>query len=85
MKKLVSYFFVFNLILFGLIACETRDNSTGFYTGDSLATKETNEAKEIPVQEEKENAEKSMEPLVDIAPAVIDETSQIDEQELDYK
>ena len=84
MKKLVSYFFVFNLILFGLIACETSDNSTGFYTGDSLATKETNEAKEIPVQEE-ENAEKSMEPLVEIAPAVIDETSQIDEQELDYK
>ena len=49
MKKLVSYFFVFNLILFGLIACETSDNSTGFYTGDSLATKETNEAKEIGV------------------------------------
>ena len=84
MNKLVSYFFVFNLIVFGLISCETSDNSTGFYTGDSLATKKANETKEIPVQEE-ENAEKSMEPLVEIVPADVDETSQIDEQELDYK
>ena len=40
MKKILSYFFIINLVLFGLVACETIDSSTGFYTGDSLCNKE---------------------------------------------
>jgi len=50
MKKILSYFFIINLVLFGLIACETSDNSTGFYSGDSLATKKTNQVEEISVE-----------------------------------
>ena len=52
MKKILSYFFIINLVLFGLIACETSDNSTGFYTGDSLATKKTNQVEDISVEQE---------------------------------
>ena len=55
MKKILSYFFIINLVLFGLIACETSDNSTGFYTGDSLATKKTNQVEEISVTRKRTN------------------------------
>ena len=63
MKKILSYFFIINLVLFGLVACETIDSSTGFYTGDSLATKT----------------------LAETNPVIIEESSEITEEELDYK
>jgi len=84
MKKILSYFFIINLVLFGLIACETSDNSAGFYSGDSLATKNTNQVEEISVEQEKEQiTEKNS--LAETSPIIIEETSEITEEELDYK
>ena len=84
MKKILSYFFIINLVLFGLIACETSDNSTGFYTGDSLATKKTNQVEEISVKQEKEQITEK-ETLTETNPITIEESSEITEEELDYK
>ena len=82
--NLLSYFFFINLLLFGLIACETSDNSTGFYTGDSLATKKTNQVEEISVEQEKEQiTEKEI--LAETNPIITEEYSEISEEELDYK
>ena len=84
MKKILSYFFIINLVLFGLVACETKDSSTGFYTGDSLATKKTNQVEEISVEEKKEqNTENEI--LAETNPVIIEESSEIAEEELDYK
>ena len=84
MKKILSYFFIINLVLFGLVACETIDSSTGFYTGDSLATKKTNQVEEISV-EEKEEQNTENEILAETNPVIIEESSEITEEELDYK
>ena len=84
MNKILSYFFIINLILFGLVACETNDNSTGFYTGDSLATKKTNQVEEISVEEKKEQNTEN-ETLAETNPVIIEESSKIIEEELDYK
>ena len=84
MNKILSYFFIINLILFGLVACETNDNSTGFYTGDSLATKKTNQVEEISVEEKKEQNTEN-ETLAETNPVIIEESSEIIEEELDYK
>jgi len=84
MKKILSYFFIINLVLFGLIACETSDNATGFYTGDSLATKKTNQVEEISVEQEKEQITEK-ETLAETNPIIIEESSEITEEELDYK
>ena len=84
MKKILSYFFIINLVLFGLVACETNDSSTGFYTGDSLATKQTNQVEEISVEEEKEQNTDN-EVLAETNPLIIEESSEITEEELDYK
>ncbi len=78
MNKLISYFFVFNLILFCFVACGTNDDSSGFYTGDSLATKKSENYTETTDIEEKEKSEESI-------PAVIEEAPEINEEELDYK
>ena len=86
MKKILSYFFIINLVLFGLIACETSDNSTGFYTGDSLATKKTNQVEEISVEQEKEKEQiTEKDTLAETNPIIIEESSEITEEELDYK
>ena len=71
-------------VLFGLIACETSDNSIGFYTGDSLATKKTNQVEEISVEQEKEQITEK-ETLAETNPTIIEESSEITEEELDYK
>ena len=84
MKKILSYFFIINLVLFGLTACETSDNSTGFYTGDALATKKTNQVEDVSVEQEKEQITKK-ETLVETNPIIIEESSKITEEELDYK
>ena len=84
MKKILSYFFIINLVLFGLIACETSDNPTGFYTGDSLATKKTNQVEEISVEQEEEQITEK-ETLAETNPTIIEESSEITEEELDYK
>ena len=84
MNKILSYFFIINLILFGLVACETNDSSTGFYTGDSLATKKTNQVEEISVEEKKEQNTEN-ETLAETNPVIIEESSKIIEEELDYK
>jgi len=84
MKKILSYFFIVNLVLFGLIACETSDNSTGFYSGDSLATKKTNQVEEISVEKEKEQITEK-DTLAETNPVIIEESSKITEEELDYK
>ena len=84
MNKILSYFFIINLILFGLVACETNDSSTGFYTGDSLATKKTNQVEEISVEEKKEQNTEN-ETLAETNPVIIEESSEITEEELDYK
>ena len=84
MKKILSYFFVINIVLFGLIACETSDNSTGFYSGDSLATKKTNQVEEISVEKEKEQITEK-DTLAETNPVIIEESSKITEEELDYK
>ena len=84
MKKILSYFVIINLVLFGLIACETSDNSTGFYTGDSLATKNTNQVEEIPAEQEKEQITEK-ETLAETNPTIIEESSEITKEELDYK
>lgn len=84
MNKILSYFFIINLILFGLVACETNDSSTGFYTGDSLATKKTNQVEEISVEEKKEQNTEN-ETLAETNPVIIEESSEIIEEELDYK
>ncbi len=84
MKKILSYFVIINLVLFGLIACETSDNSTGFYTGDSLATKNTNQVEEIPAEQEKEQITEK-ETLAETNSIIINESSEITEEELDYK
>ncbi|MEC7734902.1 MAG: hypothetical protein VX847_02070 [Pseudomonadota bacterium] len=78
MNRLISYFFAFNLILFCFVACETKDDSSGFYSGDSLATKKTESYNGKTNIEEKETS-------VENIPAVIEEAPQIDEEELDYK
>jgi len=78
MNRLVSYFFAFNLILFCFVACETKDDSSGFYSGDSLATKKSESYNESTNIEEKEKSEESI-------PLVIEEAPQINEEELDYK
>jgi len=84
MKKFLSYFFIINIVLFGLVACETNDSSTGFYTGDSLATKKNNQVEEISVEEKKEqNTENKT--LATTNPVIIEESSEITEEELDYK
>ena len=83
-KKILSYFFIINLVLFGLIACETSDNSTGFYSGDSLATKKTNQVEEISVEKEKEQITEK-DTLAETNPVIIEESSKITEEELDYK
>ena len=84
MKKFLSYFFIINIVLFGLVACETNDSSTGFYTGDSLATKKNNQVEEISVEEKKEqNTENEI--LAETNPVIIEESSEIAEEELDYK
>ena len=54
MNKLISYVFAFNLILFCFVACETKDDSSGFYSGDSLATKKSEGYNESTNIEEKE-------------------------------
>ena len=78
------FWHIINLVLFGLIACETSDNSTGFYTGDSLATKKTNQVEEISVEQEKEQiTEKEI--LAETNPIITEEYSEISEEELDYK
>tara|TARA_B000000477_G_scaffold87813_1_gene74711 strand:- start:251 stop:478 length:228 start_codon:yes stop_codon:yes gene_type:complete len=74
MKKILSYFFIVNLVLFGLIACETSDNATGFYTGDSLATKKTNQVEEISVEKEKEQITEK-DTLAETNPVIIEESS----------
>ena len=84
MKKILSYFFIINLVLFGLVACETNDGSTGFYTGDSLATKKTNKVEEISAEEKKEQNTEN-ETLAETNPVIIEESSEITEEELDYK
>jgi len=84
MKKILSYFFIINLVLFGLIACETSDNSTGFYRGDSLATKKANQVEEISAEQEKEQITEK-ETLAETNPTIIEESSEITEEELDYK
>ena len=84
MKKILSYFFIINLVLFGLIACETSDNSTGFYSGDSLATKKTNQVEEISVEKEKQQITEK-DTLAETNPVIIEEASKITEEELDYK
>ena len=84
MEKILSYFFIVNLVLFGLIACETSDNSTGFYSGDSLATKKTNQVEEISVEQEKEQITEK-DTLAETNPVIIEESSKITEEELDYK
>jgi len=84
MNKILSYFFIINLILFGLVACETNDSSTGFYTGDSLATKKTNQVEEISVEEKKEQNTEN-ETLAETNTVIIEESSKIIEEELDYK
>ncbi len=84
MNKILSYFFIINLILFGLVACETNDSSTGFYTGDSLATKKTNQVEEISVEEKKEQNTEN-ETLAETNTVIIEESSEIIEEELDYK
>ena len=84
MKKILSYFFIINLVLFGLVACETNDSSTGFYTGDSLATKKTNQVEEVSVEEKKEQNTDN-ETLAETNPVIIEESSEITEEELDYK
>ena len=75
MNRLISYFFAFNLILFCFVACETKDDSSGFYSGDSLATKES----------ESYNGNTNIEEIEESIPVVIEETPQINEEELDYK
>ena len=84
MKKILSYFFIINLVLFGLVACETNDSSTGFYTGDSLATKKTDQVVEVSVEEKKEQNTDN-ETLAETNPVIIEESSEITEEELDYK
>ena len=84
MNKILSYFFIINLVLFGLVACETIDSSTGFYYGDSLATKKTNQVEEISVEEQKEQNTEN-ETLAETNPVIIEESSEITEEELDYK
>ena len=84
MKKFLSYFFIINIVLFGLVACETNDSSTGFYTGDSLATKKNNQVEEISVEEKKEQNTEN-ETLAETNPVIIEESSEITEEELDYK
>ena len=84
MKKILSYFFISNFVLFGLVACETSENSTGFYSGDSLATKKTNQVEEISVEQEKEQITEK-ETLTETNPITIEESSEITEEELDYK
>ena len=81
MNRLISYFFVFNLILFCFVACETKDDSSGFYSGDSLATKKSENYNGNANTEEIEKSEKSEKNI----PAVIEEVPQINEEELDYK
>ena len=70
--------------MFGLVACETSENSTGFYSGDSLATKKTNQVEEISVEQEKEQITEK-ETLTETNPITIEESSEITEEELDYK
>ena len=84
MKKFLSYLFIINIVLFGLVACETNDSPTGFYTGDSLATKKTNQVEEISVEEKKEQNTEN-ETLAETNPVIIEESSEITEEELDYK
>ena len=78
MNRLISYFFAFNLILFCFVACETNDDSSGFYSGDSLATKNSESYDEGAIIEKKEKSEENIS-------KVIEEEPQINEEELDYK
>ena len=78
MNRLISYFFVFNLILFCFAACETKDDSSGFYSGDSLATKQSESYNGNANIEEIEKSEESI-------PVITEEVPQINEEELDYK
>ena len=82
MKKILSYFFIINLVLFGLTACETSDNSTGFYTGDALATKKTSQVEDVSVGKEQITKKET---LAETNPIIIEESSEITEEELDYK
>lgn len=81
MKNFLSYIFIFNIVLFSLVACENGDNSSGFYSGDSLATKNTNQTEDLTVQQDMQlEVEES-----EIAPLMVEENSEITEDELDYK
>ena len=84
MKKILSYFFIINLVLFGLTACETNDSSAGFYSGDALATKKTNQVEDVSVEQEKEQITEK-DTLAETNPIIIKESSEITEEELDYK
>lgn len=81
MKYFLSYLFIFNIILFGLVACESSDNTTGFYSGDSLATKNTSQNEDLTVEQEMELTVEESE----ITPLMVEENSEISEEELDYK
>ena len=81
MKSFLSYLFIFNITLFSLVACEGIDNSSGFYSGDSLATKNTNQTEDKTVQQDMQlEVEES-----EVAPSMVIENSEITEEELDYK
>ena len=81
MKNFLSYIFIFNIVLFSLVSCENSDNSSGFYSGDSLATKNTNQTEDLTVQQDMQlEVEES-----EVAPSMVRENSEITEEELDYK
>ena len=81
MKSFLSYLFIFNITLFSMVACEGIDNSSGFYSGDSLATKNTNQTEDLTVQQDMQlEVEES-----EVTASMVKENSEIAEEELDYK
>ena len=81
MKNFLSYLFIFNITLFSLVACERIDHSSGFYSGDSLATKNTNQTEDLTVQQDMQlEVEES-----EVTASMVKENSEITEEELDYK